>query len=246
VLLSRSLPGSLPKLELDIPEDRLLALRSDGSQATLSEVFKEMEKKWPGAAVEVGVFNAGGNFNPGGFLSRTEEQFRDNLESFAWVLLPKGRAEFSISSFTFGQAIIPHLLKTAKDVLAKPPSKERRNPTLIFTGATMSNRSGAQFSVMAPGKLHPLITQAARRRGTANESAELCKVVCWSTGMFARKAVAQSLAREFGPQGIHVSHVVIDGMIDTPGIREKMGEDKEEKVRLETRGVEAVLTTTAP
>jgi NAD(P)-dependent dehydrogenase (short-subunit alcohol dehydrogenase family) len=51
-------------------------------------------------------------------------------------------------------------------------------------------------------------------------------------GMFARKAVAQSLAREFGPQGIHVSHVIIDGMIDTPGLRERMGEDKDEKVRL--------------
>jgi len=54
--------------------------------------------------------------------------------------------------------------------------------------------------------------------------------------MFARKAVAQSLAREFGPQGIHVSHVIIDGMIDTPGIREHMGEDKDEKVRLYIRG----------
>jgi len=50
--------------------------------------------------------------------------------------------------------------------------------------------------------------------------------------MFARKAVAQSLAREFGPQGIHVSHVIIDGMIDTPGLRERMGEDKDEKVHL--------------
>jgi NAD(P)-dependent dehydrogenase (short-subunit alcohol dehydrogenase family) len=83
MLLSRSLPGSLPKLDLDIPEDRLLALRSDGSQATLQEAFKEMEKKWPGHSVEVGVFNAGGNFNPGSFLDKTEKDFRDNLESFA-------------------------------------------------------------------------------------------------------------------------------------------------------------------
>jgi hypothetical protein len=63
-----------------------------------------------------------------------------------------GEADGRVASFTFGQAIVPHLLKTAKDVLAKPPSKERKNPTLIYTGATMSNRSGAQFSVMAPGK----------------------------------------------------------------------------------------------
>ena len=74
--------------------------------------------------------------------------------------------------------------------------------TLIFTGATMSLRSGANFSTMAPV-------------------------------MFARRALAQSLAREFGPQGIHVGHVVIDGMIDTPGARERMGEDKEEKVSIE-------------
>lgn len=27
--------------------------------------------------------------------------------------------------------------------------------------------------------------------------------------------MSQSLAREFGPQGIHVSHAIIDGIIDT-------------------------------
>jgi NAD(P)-dependent dehydrogenase (short-subunit alcohol dehydrogenase family) len=29
------------------------------------------------------------------------------------------------------------------------------------------------------------------------------------------RALAQSMARELGPQGIHVAHVVIDGVIDT-------------------------------
>jgi NAD(P)-dependent dehydrogenase (short-subunit alcohol dehydrogenase family) len=38
---------------------------------------------------------------------------------------------------------------------------------------------------------------------------------------FALRALAQSMAREFSPQGIHVSHVVIDGAIDTEWI-EKM------------------------
>jgi len=36
----------------------------------------------------------------------------------------------------------------------------------------------------------------------------------------ALRALAQSMARELGPQGIHVAHVVIDGAIDTPWIRE--------------------------
>lgn len=40
----------------------------------------------------------------------------------------------------------------------------------------------------------------------------------------ALRALAQSLARELGPQGIHVAHVVIDGAIDTPFIRENFPE----------------------
>ena len=40
----------------------------------------------------------------------------------------------------------------------------------------------------------------------------------------ALRALAQSLARELGPQGIHVAHVVIDGAIDTQFIRETFPE----------------------
>ena len=36
----------------------------------------------------------------------------------------------------------------------------------------------------------------------------------------ALRALAQSMARELGPQGIHVAHIVIDGAIDTDFIRE--------------------------
>lgn len=38
----------------------------------------------------------------------------------------------------------------------------------------------------------------------------------FASGKFAKRATAQSLAREFGPQGIHVAHAVIDGVIDIP------------------------------
>jgi NAD(P)-dependent dehydrogenase (short-subunit alcohol dehydrogenase family) len=40
----------------------------------------------------------------------------------------------------------------------------------------------------------------------------------------ALRALAQSLARELGPEGIHVAHVVIDGAIDTPFIRDNFPE----------------------
>ena len=38
------------------------------------------------------------------------------------------------------------------------------------------------------------------------------------------RALAQSLARELGPQGIHVAHVIIDGAIDTAFVRERFPE----------------------
>ena len=40
----------------------------------------------------------------------------------------------------------------------------------------------------------------------------------------ALRALAQSMARELGPQGIHVAHVVIDGAIDTAFIKENFPE----------------------
>jgi NAD(P)-dependent dehydrogenase (short-subunit alcohol dehydrogenase family) len=36
------------------------------------------------------------------------------------------------------------------------------------------------------------------------------------------RAVAQSMAREFGPQGLHVAHLVIDAGVDTAFVRDRM------------------------
>ena len=63
--------------------------------------------------------------------------------------------------------------------------------------------------VMAPrGKGSILFTGAtASMRGGAGFSA-------FAGAKAALRQLAQSLAREMGPQGIHVAHVVVDGMID--------------------------------
>jgi NAD(P)-dependent dehydrogenase (short-subunit alcohol dehydrogenase family) len=53
------------------------------------------------------------------------------------------------------------------------------------------------------------------------------------------RAVAQSMARELGPKGIHVAHVVIDGMIDTAAVRQRFAE------RVKDLGPEAMLATEA-
>ena len=38
----------------------------------------------------------------------------------------------------------------------------------------------------------------------------------FAAGKFANRALTQSLAREFGPRGVHVAHTIIDGVIDIP------------------------------
>ena len=38
-------------------------------------------------------------------------------------------------------------------------------------------------------------------------------------GKAALRALAQSMAREFGPQGLHVAHIIVDGVIDSERVR---------------------------
>src|SRR5207248_760487 len=46
----------------------------------------------------------------------------------------------------------------------------------------------------------------------------------FASGKHGLRAVAQSMARELGPEGIHVAHVVIDGAIDTRFVAERFPE----------------------
>jgi hypothetical protein len=41
----------------------------------------------------------------------------------------------------------------------------------------------------------------------------------FAAGKFATRALGQSLAREFGPRGVHVAHVIVDGAIDIPRLK---------------------------
>jgi NAD(P)-dependent dehydrogenase (short-subunit alcohol dehydrogenase family) len=53
-------------------------------------------------------------------------------------------------------------------------------------------------------------------RGGANFSA-------FASAKFALRGLAQSLAREYSPKGVHVAHVVLDGLIDAPQTDQRFG-----------------------
>jgi len=46
----------------------------------------------------------------------------------------------------------------------------------------------------------------------------------FNTGKYALRALSSSLSKEFAPQGVHVSHAIIDGVIDIPRTKEWLKE----------------------
>ena len=41
-----------------------------------------------------------------------------------------------------------------------------------------------------------------------------------------QRILAEALARELGPKGLHVAHITVDALIDIPWVRERMGGDR--------------------
>ncbi|MDA9131049.1 SDR family NAD(P)-dependent oxidoreductase [Gammaproteobacteria bacterium] len=77
-----------------------------------------------------------------------------------------------------------------------------------------------------------LVTSAtAAMRGNKNQHSH-------ATAMGGRRMLCQTLNAEFAPKGIHVAHIVIDGMVDAPDTLGKMlGEEVFQQLR-ESRGME--------
>jgi NAD(P)-dependent dehydrogenase (short-subunit alcohol dehydrogenase family) len=71
--------------------------------------------------------------------------------------------------------------------------------------------------MVARGKGTIILTGAtAGIRGAAQFSA-------FASAKFALRGLAQSLAREVGPKGVHVAHVILDGLIDEPQTNRRFG-----------------------
>ncbi len=83
-----------------------------------------------------------------------------------------------------------------------------------FAGFLMGREVAARMARRGSGTI--IFTGAtASVRGGAGYSA-------FAGAKHALRALAQSMARELGPQGIHVAHVIVDGAIDSKFIRENL------------------------
>ncbi|MEC9433763.1 MAG: short-chain dehydrogenase, partial [Pseudomonadota bacterium] len=63
----------------------------------------------------------------------------------------------------------------------------------------------------------------------------------FAAAKFGLRAVAQAAARELGPKGIHVAHLVIDAGVDTEFVRNRIAE-REGPEALETLAPDRLMT----
>ncbi len=117
---------------------------------------------------------------------------------------------------------------TAPDVVVYNPSARVPGPIDQIDGAAVERA----VQITALGAFHAA-QQAAKRMIPAGKGAILFtgasagvkgfpRSAAFAMGKFALRGLAQSLARELHPQGIHIGHFVIDGSIRNPQRPERM------------------------
>ena len=72
--------------------------------------------------------------------------------------------------------------------------------------------------------------------GATSAVRSLGGAIGFTAAKFAARGMAMDMAQEFGPEGIHVAHVVIDGQIDTPDVRERFP-DRDDETFLDPDGM---------
>ena len=102
--------------------------------------------------------------------------------------------------------LVSHFLNTTTRVFFKVWEMCCFGGFLMGREVSNSMRKRGRGTIMFTGA-------TASVRGGAGYSA-------FSAGKHGLRALAQSMARELAPEGIHVGHVVIDGAIDTVWIKE--------------------------
>jgi len=109
----------------------------------------------------------------------------------------------------------PHVL-AIKPFEQTTPSEFEQAWRVACLGAMLSAQSVLPHMI-ARGEGAIILTGAtAGIRGAAQFSA-------FASAKFALRGLAQSLAREFGPKGVHVAHVILDGLIDEAQTDQRFG-----------------------
>ena len=187
-----------------------VGVSADASDAaSLDAAFERIKTEvYPGHKLAVAVYNAAGGFMRKPFLETSVEELAGSLDGSVFVFpVPRPPSPpFFVWSSPF-----PSLYLLRPHLSASDSQNYNNNSKGFFNFAQKTLPLLLETVETSPP--HPptlLVTGAtASVRGSANFST-------FAAAMFGRRGLAQSLAREFGPKGVHVAHAVIDGVIDIP------------------------------
>lgn len=133
---------------------------------------------------------------------------REEEQVIAFIDEAEAAAPVEVVVFNIGANVNFPLLETTARVF-------RKVWELACFAGFLTGREGAR--VMLPrgrGSLFFTGATAGLRGGTG--------YAAFASAKFGIRAVAQAAARELGPQGIHVAHLIIDAGVDTAWVRERM------------------------
>lgn len=145
----------------------------------------------------------------GGRIVTRSLDARDEEQVIAFLAEAENAAPLEMCIFNVGANVNFPLLETTSRVF-------RKVWEMACFGGFLAGREAARH-MLPRGSGSIFFTGAtAGLRGGSGYAA-------FASAKFGLRALAQSAARELGPQGIHVAHLVIDAGVDTAWVRERHG-----------------------
>ena len=143
-----------------------------------------------------------------GICSGRSLDARDEADVAAFLQEAEALAPLAVTVFNVGANVNFPVLDTTERVF-------RKVWELACYAGFLTGREAARL-MLPRGKGSIFFTGAtASMRGGVGYAA-------FASAKFGLRAVAQSMARELGPQGIHVAHLVIDSGVDTAWVRQRI------------------------
>ena len=152
-------------------------------------------------ALTVAIREAGGEAHPFGVDARQEDQMIALFEKVEAQIAP-----VEVCVFNIGANVRFPIVETTSRVFQKVWEMA------CFSGF-LAGREAAK--VMTPRGRGTVIFTGATASVRGREG-----FAAFAAAKHGLRAVAQSMARELGPKGVHVAHTIIDGAIDTAWIAE--------------------------
>lgn len=146
----------------------------------------------------------------GGRIVTRSLDARDEDQVTAFLAEAETAAPLEVCIFNVGANVNFPLLETTSRVFRKVWEMA------CFAGFLVGREAARNMLPRRQGSIFFTGATAALRGGSG--------YAAFASAKFGLRAVAQAAARELGPQGIHVAHLVIDAGVDTAWVRDRLRE----------------------